>query len=282
MDTNGNFNKEDVDRVIRSFTSEEKEKLVKEENASIKTYKQLTMLFMISGALSLLASVIMLIISVVNPDFDMEAPLIFFIVAAALICAALFLRNKTKHSGKSTDEVLFDLIVKGLTSTNKWYVNFMKKINVKLAIPYADFRVDKNIEICSQKFEYLLIDDIHEEFIIKSGIKYSRKYSFKEVSSFTTLENNVSASENAATGALIGGLIGGSRGVMTGAVLGAEETCSSMKVVITLNNLTEPQIILELLSGRIVKNSIDYKNAQRRMIEITSVLQYVLGKQTNY
>jgi len=273
--------KEDINRVIKSFSKEEKEKLVKGHNESIKTFRQLAMLFMVLGFLSLSACVIVLIVSLVVKDLDMEPTLALFIVAGALICLALFFKSKTKNSGKSTDEILYDLIAEGLNSTNKWYINFMKQINSKLVIPYPDFTVNNNIVIRPQKYEYLLIDDAHEEFIIKRGIKYSRKYSFKEVSSYKTLENNVSASENAATGALIGGLIGGGKAVMTGALIGSSETCNSLKIVITLNNPTELQIVLELLNGWIVKDSAAYISVQERMTEITSALQYMLNKRTD-
>ncbi len=273
--------KEDINRIIKSFTKEEKEKLVKEQNESTKTFKQFATLFIVLGFLSLFASVIILIVSLVVKGIDMESALALFVIAGALICLALFFKSKTKNSGKSTDEVLFDLIAEGLNSTNKWYVNFMKQINSKLVIPYPDFKVNNNIVIRPQKYEYLLIDDEHEEFIIKRGIKYSRKYSFKEVSSYKTLENNVSASENAATGALIGSLIGGSKAVMTGALIGSSETCNSLKIVITLNNPTELQIVLELLNGWILKDSAAYNSVQKRMIEITSALQYMLNKRTD-
>lgn len=278
MSNENEFSKEEIDRVIKSFTLEEKEKLANEYKNSIKDSKQLVTGCKIFGLISLLASIIILIVTAVLKDFDtMKIAYGLLILAGGLLCLAIYFKSKVKNFSKSTDEILYDFIVNGLNNKSKWCVERMKQVKEKIALPYPEFHIDKNIEICSRKFEYLLVDEVREEFIIKKSLKYSRRYSFKNVLSYKNLENSVSLSENAATGALIGGLFG-ARGAIRGALFGATETCNSMKIVIVLKNLTEPQITLDLLSGSIKKASAEYKSAQQRMIEITSVLQYILNK----
>ena len=280
MNTKSEFSEEEINRVIKSFTLEEKEKLANEYKNSIKDSSRLLIGCKVFGAISLLVSIITLIVAAVLKDFDtMGIAGTLFILGGISFCIAIYFKGKVKNSGKSTDEVLYDFIVNGLNNKSKWYVDRMKKVKEKIALPYPDFQIDKILEIRSQQFEYLLIDDVHEEFVIKKALKYSRRYSFKEVISYSNLENGKSASENAATGALIGGLFG-TRGAINGALIGASETCYSMKVVITLNNLSEPQIILQLLCGSILKQSSAYISAQQRMLEINSILQYMLSKRS--
>lgn len=278
MSANNEFSKEEINNAIKSLTTAEKEKLANEYKESMKQSRQVAKFCTVLGIITLLAGVVILIISAIIKDYDfMEAAAVFFVIGGVLLCVGLFFRSQVKVFGKSTDEILSSFIEKGLNSQTKWYVDRMNLIKKKIALPYSGFQLDKIIEIRSAKFEYMLVDDTHEEFVIKRALKYSRKYPFKQILSYKILENNISASENAATGAAIGSLFG-ARGAVSGAIIGASETCNSMKIAITLNNLSEPQIILELIDGTIYKSSSNYDSVQKRMVEIISVIQYMQNK----
>lgn len=105
-------------------------------------------------------------------------------------------------------------------------------------------------------------------------------YNFSDIIGYEVLENNHSVTKGSLGGALVGGLAFGETGAVLGSILGAKKTfevCNSLQVKVTVKNFDNPTIFVELLDGKVSKNSSKYKNVAEDAARIVSAIQIIMA-----
>lgn len=162
------------------------------------------------------------------------------------------------------------LLVIRSKETNKFF---------KSQLEESGFKIDKTIRVMTSTFYF---DDSNKKWAYKkSNSSPIQIYNYSDLLDFEIFENGDSVMKGKAGGAIIGGLTFG----VVGAIVGSSgkrktsNTCNTLQVRITINDLQSPQIVIPIISYEVKKNSIIYKNAIETAKSLTSSLTYV-QKQT--
>lgn len=129
----------------------------------------------------------------------------------------------------------------------------------------------------------LMLDEEHECWTIRNifGIQNSEVYSFKDIISYELLENEKTVVQGGRGAALVGGAFFGLEGAVLGGVLGKKkvrEKCTSLKVKITVNNLSSPAQYIEFINGSCYKESTVYRGFVNQAQEIISALDVICSR----
>lgn len=118
--------------------------------------------------------------------------------------------------------------------------------------------------------------------IFTGEIKDFETYNSSDILAFELLEDGNSISKGGVGRAIVGGALFGGIGAIVGGVTGHKQkgTCSTMQIKITMNNLKNPIIYINLISSEIRKDNILYKDAMQNAQEILSILNIIC--QSNY
>lgn len=148
-----------------------------------------------------------------------------------------------------------------------------------------DFKIDKEIFINGAalfKTERLLIDTTNKCFIYVIGKEYSNIIQFKDIINYEVYEDGNSVVKGSAGRALIGGTFFG----LTGAIIGSSgkrkvsNYCSSLKLLIRINDIDNPQIEITFINSQVEKDSFIYKNSIKSLQEISSYFEYMINSKT--
>lgn len=129
---------------------------------------------------------------------------------------------------------------------------------------------------------FIEFDDKLQKWLVPSGIfktnKKSIVYNYSDIVDFELLEDGESISSGGLGRALFGGV-----GAVVGGVTGKKSTkgiCNSMKIKITVNDMNNPVVYVDLISSATKKGSMIYKACHNSAQECLSILQLICDKQS--
>ena len=131
-----------------------------------------------------------------------------------------------------------------------------------------NFRISKQVEQYDEQYELdgmtLYVDDIRKKWLVRTGIfdNKPRIFKFSDLLAFDLYEDDGDS--------VIEGQIG--RGILDRKI---ENTCTSMQLIIRVNNLKRPQIIIPFISSETRKNSSTYEAALKSARKFIATLTYI-------
>ncbi len=152
---------------------------------------------------------------------------------------------------------------------------------IKNAEKINDFKPTKSVD------EYLYIDEMKKEWAIPEGT-FSKKikniYSYSDILNFELLEDGNSLIKGGLGNAIIGGTLFGDVGAIVGSNFGKKQisTCNLLQIKITLKNIENPVIYINLISNNIKKDSMLYKYAFQKAQKIMSLFQIMYNDNNSY
>ena len=138
-----------------------------------------------------------------------------------------------------------------------------------------DFTVERTI---SAGESMLLIDNGRKKWCAKASNESIPKiYNFKDLNEFEVYEDGDSIAKGRAGSALVGGLLFGGVGAIVGASRSRniKNTCTTLQVRIRVNDFTNPEIVMPIISSETKKDSIVYNMGITQAKEIASNLSYI-------
>lgn len=134
---------------------------------------------------------------------------------------------------------------------------------------------------------FIEFDDNQQKWLVPSGIfrtkKKSTVYNYSDIVDFELLEDGQSISSGGLGRALVGGVLFGGAGAIVGGVTGKKSTkgiCNSMKIKITINDMNNPVVYVDLISSATKKDSMIYRTFHNSAQECLSVLQLICDRQS--
>lgn len=129
---------------------------------------------------------------------------------------------------------------------------------------------------------YLEIDENQKKWLIPDGFMGKNKnpliYRYEDIVDFELLEDGSSISKGGLGRALVGGALLGGVGAIVGGVTGGKKshsTCESLKIKITLNNISNSTVYINFINTTTKKDSFTYKGVYPLAQECVSVLQLI-------
>lgn len=136
---------------------------------------------------------------------------------------------------------------------------------------------------------FIEIDEHKKQFLIKNGglgiKKNQRVYNFNDVIEYELLEDGESITKGGLGRALVGGVLFGGVGAIVGGVTGGKKTkniINSLKIKITLNNISSPTVYINIIQSPTKSNSIIYKtcyDSAQQILSIFDIIQNENNKQ---
>lgn len=124
---------------------------------------------------------------------------------------------------------------------------------------------------------FFAIDENKKQFSISNGaFSLNRIYNFSDVQSFELLEDGETISKGGLGRAVVGGALFGGVGAVVGGVTGGKKTksiCSKLQIKITVKDINNPIVYINLISSDTKKDSFVYKTLYNSAQEIMSILQ---------
>ena len=129
---------------------------------------------------------------------------------------------------------------------------------------------------------YLYLDENNKKLTIPQGlfrkkINEQKIYNYNDIVNFELIEDGNSISEGGVGRAIVGGALFGGIGAIVGGSTGHKhkQTCTNLKIKITLNNINNPVEYITFINTEIKKDSRLYKSYIKIAQEIISVLQII-------
>ena len=208
--------------------------------------------------------------------------------------------------------VMYPIIVKGVTIMEKWLsqnwmlIVIVIVIAIAIIIAIINKKRDNNRHDSIQKFEKQLesdgfvidnkivdinkvysiyIDDGKQTFIIyNANNQDSIELNYSDLLSFDIKEDNVSKVSGRAGSAIVGGLIFGGLGAIAGASASRnvqDVSCNNITLILTTNNIHNPNIEIKIIDKKTNKNSEDYEIAFNQTQQIISILKIIIESNKN-
>lgn len=144
-------------------------------------------------------------------------------------------------------------------------------------------RKDLDRFIVTQDFgTYIKFDERNKKWCIPDTLTGKLKnpiiYSFDEIIGFELLEDGDSITKGGTGRAVAGGLLFGVGGAIVGGATGkrkTKSTCTRLQIKITINNISNPNVFVNLITVETKKASMLYKSAYTSAQNIMSVLQVI-------
>ena len=141
----------------------------------------------------------------------------------------------------------------------------------------------------TKKFgKYLYLDENNKKLTIPQGLLIKRInsqkiYNYNDIVSFELIEDGNSISEGGIGNAIVGGVLFGGIGAIVGSNTGHKykQTCTNLKIKITLNNINNPVEYITFINTEIKKDSQLYKNSINMAQKIISILQIICETNKN-
>lgn len=106
-------------------------------------------------------------------------------------------------------------------------------------------------------------------------------YNYEDILNCELLEDDVNVTKGGLGSAIVGGMIAGDVGAIVGSVTGSKKTekgfIDTLKIRITVNDLTSPTAYIQLISRRAKTNSAFCQNAYRFADDILSALSIIIN-----
>ncbi len=130
--------------------------------------------------------------------------------------------------------------------------------------------------------EYIKFDEINRKWFIPDGffggVKNPVIYSFDDILDFELIEDGNSVTKGGIGRAVVGHVLAGGIGAIVGGITAkrkTKSTCTRLQIKITLNNITTPAVLVNLIISETKKDSFIYKTAYSSAQNIMSVLQII-------
>ncbi|NLZ95223.1 MAG: SHOCT domain-containing protein, partial [Bacteroidales bacterium] len=140
----------------------------------------------------------------------------------------------------------------------------------------------QSFQITREVGSWIKIDEGRREWYIPDGFaggtKHPRIHSFDEILGYELLEDGDSITKGGLGRAVAGGLLFGGVGAIVGGATGKRKTkatCTSLKIKITLNDITMPIEYINLITTETKKSGFLYKTCQTQAQEVMSILQVI-------
>lgn len=120
------------------------------------------------------------------------------------------------------------------------------------------------------------VDAQNYQFAVKKDIDSALKiYRFSDLFNVEFVDNGDGGSHGSIGGAIAGGILFGGVGALVGASAGASGRCASMQVRLSVNDIRNPEIILNFISTEISRKDEQYKVAFEAAKSFCGLLAYV-------
>lgn len=261
---------ERLDELYNKIPKQKKDEVYKKQRKTMNIVSAVLFLFLAA------IGVIFIVFGIPEPDISgfMIGCGIFLIVFGIGLVSVIqwIIRDKEK-----TIKLLLRVKAKKETS-----IEFEEE-NIKSE--FGDFKIDKEIrlyDVSHIRSARLLIDTKRKQFIYAIGKDYSSIIEFKDILSYEVYEDGDSVVKGSAGRALIGGAFFG----LTGAIIGSSgkrkvsNYCSSLKLLIRINDIANPQIEITFINSQVEKDSSTYKNCIKSLQEISSYFEYMINSKT--
>lgn len=106
----------------------------------------------------------------------------------------------------------------------------------------------------------------------------SNVYNYSDIVAFELLENGSSITKGGLGGAVAGGLLFGGVGAIVGGITGGKKSngvCNSLKIKITINNISNPAVYINLINTQTKTDSFTYKTLYKSAQDALSTLQII-------
>lgn len=163
-------------------------------------------------------------------------------------------------------------------------IGTMSAEDIKSIIRQREIDADKllSFTITKEVGNYLKVDENSRQWYIPDGLlgktKNPRIHSYDDVLDYELLEDGGSIVKGGLGRAVAGGVLLGGVGAVIGGVTGKKKskpTCTSLKVKITLNDMTKPIEYINLITRETKKSGSLYQICERQAQEIISVFQVI-------
>lgn len=143
--------------------------------------------------------------------------------------------------------------------------------------------------ICTKKIgTYLEVDETNKLLLIPDGL-YGKKinpkvYGYQDILEYELLEDGESITKGGLGRAVAGGLLLGGVGAVVGGITGKKKTktvVNSLRIKITVKNLNNPTVYINLITAATKSGSIIYKSSYNSAQEILSVLSIIVDTNTD-
>lgn len=146
----------------------------------------------------------------------------------------------------------------------------------------ADKESLQAFQITREVSRWLKIDENNHQWYIPDGFAGKTKkpsiHKFDDIIGYELLEDGEAITKGGIGRALAGGLVFGGVGAIVGGSTGKKKTkntCTTLKIKITLNDLTKPVEYINLITTETPKNGFLYKTCETQAQEILSLLQII-------
>ncbi|MDF2591987.1 MAG: hypothetical protein K0S75_1453 [Clostridia bacterium] len=126
------------------------------------------------------------------------------------------------------------------------------------------------------------INEETKQWLVHTGILGGRGnttvYKYEDIIDFELLEDGTSVSKGGIGRAVAGGLLFGGVGAIVGGATGKRNTkgiCNSLKIKITVNNMSNPTVYINMITTPTKKDSFTYKTFYNAAQECLSALQLI-------
>ncbi|WP_411682457.1 SHOCT domain-containing protein [Clostridium thailandense] len=156
--------------------------------------------------------------------------------------------------------------------------------DVKAAMKQEEIRNEEVNSFCATKKigDYIQFDDNQKKWLILSAAldkkSKSKVYKYSDIVNFELLEDGETITKGGIGSAVVGGTLFGGVGAIVGGITGGKKTkpvCNNLKIKITIDNIENPAVYINLITIPTRKNRSTYKKAYDLAHECLSVLQLI-------
>lgn len=124
----------------------------------------------------------------------------------------------------------------------------------------------------------LAVDDVSKQWYLKTAKDFCPKiYKYSDLNEFEVYEDGESIAKGRAGSALVGGLLFGVVGAVVGGSRskGNNNICSVLQLRIRVNDLQNPEKVINFISTKTKKDSVIYKTNFEKAKNIAATLSYI-------
>ena len=195
----------------------------------------------------------------------------------ALVINGIYKSREMKDMSCEELKQAYDTRANALAAANK--ESEKSSIEMWGKLGYVEFPATKKIG------NYLWINNETKHWLAPKDVKaklnlYSDStiYNYSDIRDFELLEDGTTITSGGLGGAAIGGLLFGGTGAIVGSVTAGKKEnqfCSKLQIKITLNNLSNPVVYIDLIDISTRRSSSKFTEAYDSAQEILSVLQLI-------
>lgn len=159
-------------------------------------------------------------------------------------------------------------------------------INVAMSAKKANDEELDSFSITKKIGSFIEFDDNQMKWLIPDGFLGKKKnpkiYKYSDIVDFELLEDGESITKGGLGRAVAGGVLFGGVGAVVGGITGGKKSksiCNSLKIKITINDINNPVVYINILTSPTKKDNFIYKSLFKSAQECLSTLQLICSKQ---